>query len=597
MTVNVRILTREKREVPMKRHLMPAAALVTVLVLVLFAPATAFSQLSEGFEGGSIPNTWTFSGPVGLDGTAQAPSGITPTEGSYYGWISNGCSGAAGTTCPTFATQPTPSFSSLGLTAGPDLGTPSFETVLTSPSFTLTSPGGLISFDVNFITTDGSYTFADFALVQLAPSDGSPINLFVANTTNPLSAAVPPVELSPGVATISPATAFFAGTTVTFGATIYGNVPKFGTDPSCEPSSAGPNAPCPGGPTGWMHVTYSAPAGTYTLRFMVSHLTDTGYPSALAIDNVVAQTLESETQILQPGVQSTYTFKNDKYKITPSPYSVGNESLTITAVPILKSNFIHPANFPNETCVPFADYSAANGADTCVGFQADCSFNGVPNGGDCATLLYQLLESYDLPPDLPAIGGPDLLVVHGSGCPTSNTAVAQSIFTDYFVTRIDPTTKGGGSGTGSCFEVTYTPGAPLITSGSTSRFVGFESPVVDTELNTVKAGSTRPLKFQWFDNLGNPVTNLTWCANTTGTGCTAPWVNLEYFSINCTTDSQLNTAADVSSPGNSGFQNLGGGNYQMNWKTQKSWAGSCATVQVTFDNGVMLIPAVGFKFK
>jgi len=49
--------------------------------------------------------------------------------------------------------------------------------------------------------------------------------------------------------------------------------------------------------------------------------------------------------------------------------------------------------------------------------------------------------------------------------------------------------------------------------------------------------------------------------------------------------------------GNSGFQNLGGGNYQMNWNTQNSWKGTCATVQVTFDNGVMLIPAVGFKFK
>jgi hypothetical protein len=307
---------------------------------------------------------------------------------------------------------------------------------------------------------------------------------------------------------------------------------------------------------------------------------------------------QSVTHTLSPGVQTVYTFpgKNDPYKITPSPYSLGNETLTITAVPILKSNFIPPANFPNETCVPFADYSAANGADTCVGFQADCSFNGVPNGGDCATLLYQLLESYDLPPDLPAIGGPDFLVVHGSGCPTSNTAVAQSIFTDYFVARIDPTTKGVGGGTGSCFEVMYTPGAPFITSGSTSRFVGFASPVVNTELNAVKAGSTQPLKFQWFDNLGNPVTNLTWCANTTGTGCTAPWVNLEYFSINCATDAGTNIFTDVSSPGNSGFRNQGGGNYQMNWQTQKSWKGTCATVQATFDNGVMLIPAVGFKF-
>jgi len=268
----------------------------------------------------------------------------------------------------------------------------------------------------------------------------------------------------------------------------------------------------------------------------------------------------SVTHILQPGVQTIYTFpgKNDPYKITPSPYSQGGETLTITAVPIPKSSFIPPANFPNETCVPFADYST-DGIDRCVGFQADCSYNGVPNGGDCTTLLYTLLESYDLPPDLPAIGGPDFLVVHGSGCPTSGTALAQSIFTDYYVTRIDPTTEGGGGGVGSCFEVTYTQGAPLITAGTTSRFVGFTSPVVNTELNAVKSGSTRPLGFQWLDNLGNPVTNLTWCAspNPAPGSCTAPWVNLEYFSISCSTDAQMSTAADVSSPGQFGLPEPG----------------------------------------
>jgi hypothetical protein len=144
----------------------------------------------------------------------------------------------------------------------------------------------------------------------------------------------------------------------------------------------------------------------------------------------------------------------------------------------------------------------------------------------------------------------------------------------------------------------YTPTAAPITSGSVSKFVGFTSTVVNTELNAVKAGSTQPLKFQWFDNLGNPVTNLRWCAspNPSPGSCTAPWVNLQYFSINCVTDTQVSTTTDVSSPGNSGFQNLGGGNYQMNWQTQKSWKNTCANVRVTFDNGVALIPASGFQF-
>jgi hypothetical protein len=336
-------------------------------------------------------------------------------------------------------------------------------------------------------------------------------------------------------------------------------------------------------------------------------LTVTSYTAAFS-----ATELPAQTQTLQPGVQAIYSFDNgaNKYKITPSPYSTGGEVLTITEVPILKSNFFPPANFPNETCIPVANFTAQNGADTCVEYQADCSFNGTPGGGDCNTLLYTLLESYDLPPDLPAIGGPDFLVVHGSGCPTSSTALAESIFTDYFVTRIDPTTKGGGGGTGSCFEVTYTPGAPLITSGSTSRFVGWQSPIVDSDLNQVKAGSTRPLIFNWNDSSGNPITNLSYCRSfiptNSGNICqdsptvATPWVNLSSFGVACPNGAPINTATDtssLSSAGNSGFQNNGSGNYQLNWQTSKSWKGSCANVQVTFDNGVTQIPAtLGFKF-
>jgi hypothetical protein len=319
----------------------------------------------------------------------------------------------------------------------------------------------------------------------------------------------------------------------------------------------------------------------------------------------------SITLTLQPGVQAVYSFDSNanKYKITSSPYSLGGEVLTITEVPILKSNFVPPANFPNETCVPVANFTTLNGADTCVEYQADCSFGGVPGGGDCNTLLYTVLESYDLPSDLPAIGGPDFLVVHGSGCPTSSTALAQSIFTDYFVTRIDPTTKGTGSGTGSCFEVTYTPGAPLITNGSTSRFVGWQSPVVDSDLNQVKAGSTRPLVFNWNDSSGNPITNLSYCTSFTTTNSgnvcqdsptvPTPWVNLEQFVVACPSGAPVNNTTDttISTSGNSGFQNNGGGNYQLDWKTQKIWKGTCRNVQVTFDNGVTQIPAtLGFQF-
>lgn len=320
----------------------------------------------------------------------------------------------------------------------------------------------------------------------------------------------------------------------------------------------------------------------------------------------------SITLTLEPNVQAIYSFDNgaNKYKITPSQYSTGGEVLTITEVPVLKSSFLPPANFTNETCIPVANFTTANGADTCVNYQADCSFGGVPGGGDCDTLLYTLLESYDLPSDLPAIGGPDLLLVHGSRCPTSSTALALSIFTDYFVIRQDPTTKGSGSGTGSCFEVTYTPGATPITGGSISRFVGWLSPVSDSDLNQVKAGATRPLAFNWSDNQGNPVTNLSYCmsftSSSSGNVCQdsppvpTPWVNLSSFGIVCPNGAPINPATDdtsIDASGDSGFQNLGNGNYQVNWKTRKGWKGSCANVQVTFDSGQTEVPAtMGFQF-
>lgn len=349
--------------------------------------------------------------------------------------------------------------------------------------------------------------------------------------------------------------------------------------------------------TGTVNFSTSIPSGG-TTWFALE-----GTPQSLQSSSV--------THTLVPGVQQRYDLPGftDPYKITPSTTSTGGEVLTITAVPVLSTSFVPPANFPNETCVPFADASAMNGQDTCVEYQADCSYNGTPNGGDCPTLLYQLLIVYDLPTDLPAIGGPDGLVVHGFGCPFPSTALAQSTFTDYTVNKIDPTTTTKGSGTGSCFLTMYTPTAPPITSGTTSRFIGWQSPVLNGDLNLVKAGATRPLAFQLFDNVGNPIQSLNLCKSYAVVGginvcqdspaVSTPWVNLTSFGIVCPSSAPVNKATDgtTKASGKSGLQNLGGGNFQFNWQTMKSWKGSCFNVQATFDSGVAVIPAtIGFQF-
>jgi hypothetical protein len=88
-------------------------------------------------------------------------------------------------------------------------------------------------------------------------------------------------------------------------------------------------------------------------------------------------------------------------------------------------------------------------------------------------------------------------------------------------------------------------------------FEGFGSPVANDLLNTVKAGQTVPLRWRWrlLDPTGAPVTDLATASvavRTVACGTLPP-------------DSVEETAA-----GQSGLQNLGGGNYQFNWKTMKA---------------------------
>ena len=314
----------------------------------------------------------------------------------------------------------------------------------------------------------------------------------------------------------------------------------------------------------------------------------------------------SQTKTLGgPGTTTIFTFNTDTYKLT-GVTNQGGEQVTVDAFLISASKFPTLNNFPNEKCIPYGDYSSG-GVDTCVEFQVHCQVSATDTTP--CNFVYLVATGYDLPADLSGgIGGPDFLVAHGKDCPLASDSVVQSIFLSYDPAVKDPTTRGGSRGP-SCFVATYTPGAPVISTGTTSRFAGWGPPVVDTDLNQVKAGSTRPLSFQFFDSLHNPVTNLSLCNSfTTMNGVNVcsdspavptPWVNLAFYEISCPNSSSVNMSTDttLNSSGGSGLQNLGGGSYQFNWKTQKSFKGSCANVVVTFDSTLTVVPAMlGFQF-
>ena len=101
-------------------------------------------------------------------------------------------------------------------------------------------------------------------------------------------------------------------------------------------------------------------------------------------------------------------------------------------------------------------------------------------------------------------------------------------------------------------------------------------------LNLAKAGSSIPVKFSVTGPNG-PVSNLTAAdvaltSTQGGEGCstTAGADSIETY------------------VGASGLQNLGGGNYQYNWATPKTYKGQCRTMTVTVGHGTQ---SAGFQFK
>ena len=101
-------------------------------------------------------------------------------------------------------------------------------------------------------------------------------------------------------------------------------------------------------------------------------------------------------------------------------------------------------------------------------------------------------------------------------------------------------------------------------------------------MNLSKAGQAIPLKWRLTDAHGNPVLDLA-SASVTVSG------------VNCslgTTDDLVEEAA----AGSSGLQNLGGGSYQINWKTPTSY-GSCKNLNLDLGEGAPRAGLAWIHFK
>jgi len=108
------------------------------------------------------------------------------------------------------------------------------------------------------------------------------------------------------------------------------------------------------------------------------------------------------------------------------------------------------------------------------------------------------------------------------------------------------------------------------------RFLGFFSPVSNPPtINVIKAGQAVPIKWQVLNGNGVGISGLTLAAN----GGT---VRLSASNSTVCKYATLDNSITVSAAGSSGLQDLGGGNYQFNWKTSLP-SGAC--VDLTVDPG------------
>ena len=111
-------------------------------------------------------------------------------------------------------------------------------------------------------------------------------------------------------------------------------------------------------------------------------------------------------------------------------------------------------------------------------------------------------------------------------------------------------------------------------------FAGLFAPIDrPNTMNLSKAGQSVPLKWRLTDAQGDPVLDLD-TATVTVTG------------MSCSLGASDDLIEEVA-PGGSGLQNLGDGNYQVNWKTPTSYAGSCKSLNLNLGEGA---PRTGLAY-
>lgn len=225
------------------------SSMAAVVLLTFAASATAVA--------GPIPAGWSCSGSCGSDG-ADGVVTLSPSGNSSYEYV---------TSTGSNVTAVLPGLTMTSETNG---------SVLTTSTFSATA-GQALNFYFNFVTSDGSSTFADYGWAELFnATTGLPSALLFTGQTEPSGSIVPAQGLAGAgftpIATLNPA-----------------SVPIIAGGPAWSPLGtwSGQCFDVGCGYTGWVLSSYNVPTdGNYFLEFGATNWVDTEYDTGMAIDGV-----------------------------------------------------------------------------------------------------------------------------------------------------------------------------------------------------------------------------------------------------------------------------------------------------------------------
>jgi len=258
----------------------------------------------------------------------------------------------------------------------------------------------------------------------------------------------------------------------------------------------------------------------------------------------------------------------------------GSSSMTVEC----HTSFADPGATATDACDTSVPVSVSGSVNVNVPGVYTLTYNASDDSGNAASPVTRTVTVVDTTnPTVTLNGANPMTVVQGS------------VFVDPGATASDscqgplPVSASGSVNTAvvGTYTLTYSATDASGNTGTATRtvfvvynFSGFFSPVSNPPVvNEVKAGQGVPIKFSLGGNQGLNIFFAGYPASQ---------------QIGCADNVPINVLEETNTAGNSTLS-YSGGTYTYNWKTEKSWAGTCRVLVVKLADGTEHIAY--FKFK